>query len=407
MHCMNANLSDLLRLLQNLIRLGTIAEVKGAKARVRLGPTLTTEWLKWATRRAGSTRTWSAPTVGEQVIVFSPGGDLTRSIILPALYSQEFDAPETSDTKFADQVGDVQTIEAFLDKWLDRQKKHLKASTYNGYRKIVVGQLIPWFGTIKLSALRKKDVRAKMEPMNATNKTMANIQSVLRKALDDAIEDELIEVNPLARWCYSKVEAPQSKDDIAPFTKEEQSAILAQATGQGRNLLQFAFWTGLRTSELVALDWADVDFVRGVVMVTRALTQHSKAAESTKTNAGRREVKLLERAMHALQEQKAFTWAKGEEVFQNPRLERRWEGDQPIRKTLWTGILQNAGVRYRNPYQTRHTYASMMLSAGEHPMWVAKQMGHADWTLIARVYGRWMPDADQAAGSKAVIVFGL
>ncbi|KAB8053377.1 phage baseplate assembly protein V [Janthinobacterium rivuli] len=95
---MNADLSDLLRLLQNLIRLGTIAEVKGAKARVRLGPTLTTEWLKWATRRAGSTRTWSAPTVGEQVIFFSPGGDLTRGIILPALYSQEFDAPETSGT---------------------------------------------------------------------------------------------------------------------------------------------------------------------------------------------------------------------------------------------------------------------------------------------------------------------
>ncbi|MDN2669794.1 phage baseplate assembly protein V [Janthinobacterium sp. SUN026] len=95
---MNADLSDLLRLLQNLIRLGTIAEVKGAKARVRLGPNLITEWLNWATRRAGSTRTWSAPTVGEQVIVFSPGGDLTRGIIVPALYSQAFDAPESSDT---------------------------------------------------------------------------------------------------------------------------------------------------------------------------------------------------------------------------------------------------------------------------------------------------------------------
>ena len=162
--------------------------------------------------------------------------------------------PQSSNAaKFADQVGNVQTIEAFLDKWLDRQKKHLKASTYNGYRKIVVGQLILWFGNIMRSALRKKYVWAKLEPMNATNKTMTNIQSVLRKALDDAIEDELIEVNPLARWCYSKVEAPQSKDDIDPFTKEEQAATLAHATGQARNLLQFAFWTGLRTSELVAL----------------------------------------------------------------------------------------------------------------------------------------------------------
>lgn len=34
-------------------------------------------------------------------------------------------------------------------------------------------------------------------------------------------------------------------------------------------------------------------------------------------------------------------------------------------------------------------------------MWVAKQMGHSDWTMIARVYGRWMPHADEAAGTKA------
>ena len=97
MQCMNADLSDLLRLLQNLIRLGTIAEVKEAEARVQLGPTLTTELLNWSTPSAGSTRIWSAPTIGEKVIVFSPGGDLTRGIVVPALYSQEFDAPESSD----------------------------------------------------------------------------------------------------------------------------------------------------------------------------------------------------------------------------------------------------------------------------------------------------------------------
>lgn len=98
MQCMNADLSNLSRLLQNLIRLGTIAEVDGAKARVQLGPKLTTEWLNWITQRAGSTCTWSAPTVGEQVMVLSPGGDVARGIILPALFSKVFDAPETSDT---------------------------------------------------------------------------------------------------------------------------------------------------------------------------------------------------------------------------------------------------------------------------------------------------------------------
>lgn len=47
----------------------------------------------------------------------------------------------------------------------------------------------------------------------------------------------------------------------------------------------------------------------------------------------------------------------------------------------------------------------MMLSAGEHPMWVAKQMGHSDWTMIARVYGRWMPQGDIEAGLKAELAF--
>jgi len=79
----------------------------------------------------------------------------------------------------------------------------------------------------------------------------------------------------------------------------------------------------------------------------------------------------------------------------------RWAGDQPIRKTLWAHAVKKACVRYRRPYQTRHTYTSVMLSAGEHPTWVAGQMGHSDWTMIARVYGRWMPSNDTHAGGKA------
>ena len=69
--------------------------------------------------------------------------------------------------------------------------------------------------------------------------------------------------------------------------------------------------------------------------------------------------------------QKQWTFLEGEYIFHNPRTNKPWEGDQPIRKTLWTHALKKAGVTYRNPYQTRHTYASMMLFSGEHPMWVS------------------------------------
>jgi integrase len=72
--------------------------------------------------------------------------------------------------------------------------------------------------------------------------------------------DELIESNPMAGWTYQRKEAPKKNDDIDPFAEEEQQAILAELSGQGKNLIQFAFWTGLRTSELIALNWSDIDW---------------------------------------------------------------------------------------------------------------------------------------------------
>lgn len=61
------NLVELLRLVHNLIRLGTIAEVDHSHAQVRVqSGELLTNWLPWLEARAGTTRTWSAPTVGEQ-----------------------------------------------------------------------------------------------------------------------------------------------------------------------------------------------------------------------------------------------------------------------------------------------------------------------------------------------------
>lgn len=171
-----------------------------------------------------------------------------------------------------------------------------------------------------------------------------------------------------------------------PFSPYKQQAGLGALTGQARNAMQFALWTGLRTSELDALDWGDIDW-REEVMVSRIMTQAGKGkAETNKTAAGRRSVKLLRSAMEALKAQKAHTFVADAKVFQNPRTLERWAGDGPIRKTMWVPAMKKAGVRYRRPYQTRHTYASMMLSAGDHPMWVAKQMRRTDWTMIARVY---------------------
>lgn len=306
--------------------------------------------------------------------------------------------------QFIERPGEGLTVEEYLTDWHELQKPHLKESTWDDYRK-TVKRFNHGIGKIILSDLKRSHVRDFLRPMQVGNKTLANLQSTLRKALQDAVQDEVIETNPLYDWSYQRVEAPRKDDDVDPFTREEQSAILSELTGQARNLYQFAFWSGLRTSELVALDWDDIDFDRRVIHVRKAKTQKARNIEIPKTASSVREVKMLEPAHQALVAQKQHTFLIGVEVFQNPGTLKRWAGDKAMRESYWKPALVRAEVRYRRPYQTRHTYASMMLSAGESPMWVAQQMGHADWGMIRQIYGKFMPDAVPDAGEKAVEIF--
>lgn len=88
---------DIARRLENLIRIGTIAELDTANglARVQSGDLLT-NWLAWLPARAGPDKTWWAPEVGEQVVMLSPSGNLSQALILSAIYSEANPAPDNS-----------------------------------------------------------------------------------------------------------------------------------------------------------------------------------------------------------------------------------------------------------------------------------------------------------------------
>lgn len=90
-------LADLARRVANMIRTGRVAEVDHAAARVRVqSGDILTEWLPWQTHRAGNTRTWNPPTIGEQVMILSPSGEPAAGMVIPALYCQDHQAPDTS-----------------------------------------------------------------------------------------------------------------------------------------------------------------------------------------------------------------------------------------------------------------------------------------------------------------------
>lgn len=67
---------------------------------------------------------------------------------------------------------------------------------------------------------------------------------------------------------------------------------------------------------------------------------------------------------------------------------------------VWKRTLKRAGLVERRLYETRHTFASWALAAGEKPAWVARVLGHADLTLVYTVYGRFIEDLLDNDGGK-------
>ncbi|EFB3668632.1 phage baseplate assembly protein V [Escherichia coli] len=94
---MNAQLTEIMRLITNLIRTGVVTEVDRENwlCRVKTGD-LETNWINWLTLRAGNARTWWKPSEGEQVVLLSLGGNLETAFALPAVYSNQFAPPSTS-----------------------------------------------------------------------------------------------------------------------------------------------------------------------------------------------------------------------------------------------------------------------------------------------------------------------
>jgi integrase len=299
--------------------------------------------------------------------------------------------------------GAAVTIETALSLWLRGMKSQVQHSTYDDYDLAIKNVWVPKFGTLRLTELTRAALKEWVSEKDCGLKRIRNLLLPMRGMYAQALDDELIAINPFVGWVPKKIEPPKEEDDVDPFNQVEVAAILAACEGQIRNLFQFAFWTGLRTSELIALRWEDIDLHSGMLSVRRAKVR--KQIKAPKTKAGRRTVQLLQPAIDALQDQRQHTRLRNEEVFMNPRTGEPWEGDGPIRKTAWQPALVRAEVRYRYPYQTRHTFASTLLSAGENPVWVATMMGHKDWAMIIKVYGRWIPSIAPDAGNKVAMLW--
>jgi integrase len=128
----------------------------------------------------------------------------------------------------------------------------------------------------------------------------------------------------------------------------------------------------------------------------------------TKTPGSARAVELRPAVVQALKEHQAASRLKSDFVFCNAivgPLDR-----DNVMNRVWYPALKRAGVRTRKPYQTRHTFATLALSAGEAIGWVSRQMGHANTKMVIEHYYRFIPNLTRRDGSaldRAAAQFGL
>lgn len=102
---------ELSRLLENIIRVGTIHSVDHVECRVRVQTgKLITDWLRWLETRAGNTTTWNPPTVGEQCIILSPSGEIAQGLVIYGAPSQIIDTPSHDPAKHVIRYPDGTTL---------------------------------------------------------------------------------------------------------------------------------------------------------------------------------------------------------------------------------------------------------------------------------------------------------
>jgi integrase len=299
--------------------------------------------------------------------------------------------PHSPRAKAVEQVADVPMLHAQMDKFvrLYDGKKSTKDQYRNRIRNFWKSALPDQpIGAVTYSQILEALAKGTWKSGKSRNNELSLINGVFEMAR----LDKLISENPCAEVKRAGYQGPAPD----PFDLEEVHQIIgylrAHRHDQVANFVQFMFFTGLRTSEGIALQWGDID-VRKREMLIDGANVYDEETDSTKTYASRI-VRLSKAALEALERQKAHTRLAGKHVFHDPYTGEPWSYRKITDvRSFWAPDLKKLGIRYRRPYNMRHSYATIGLMNGIKPGFMAAQLGHS-LRMFFEVYAKWISSAD-------------
>lgn len=276
-------------------------------------------------------------------------------------------------------------------------------ATAREYKKALECYWIPIWYDVHLRSIRFSMIKQAIADMKFPSaKTRNNALIPLRGVYAMALEDEIIQTNPMVKVPNLKHQTPPPD----PYTIKERDVLLADLRKNEHIVFwayfQLAFYAGLRNpSELLGLTWAKVNFVTNSVRVERKLSR-GKFVEVTK-NSEVRDVRLCANSMAALKAVKAHSYLQGGQIFcltdGSTAIAEKWF------RHAWDRSHKRTGIRRKEMRQTRHTCASQWLMEGLRERFCARQLGHSP-VMFSTIYSKWIneqgDDAEMAKLSKGL-----
>jgi integrase len=277
------------------------------------------------------------------------------------------------------------TFKKYADLYIDLNEGTWKPSYLDKNKRIVELRLKHFYDK-NISDIRSSDIKLWIKSINDVgNKSVRNFISVLNGIFQIALEDEVINKNPLIHVKRPYYSAPK----IKPFTSDEVKMILEHCQDYNFNFVYFlamGFYTGMRTGEILSLKRNEIDFENKVLHVN---STRSRFGEGTpKTHGSKRIIPIINSLMPYIQ--KMYDENNTDYILTN-QYDRPYIDSKVFHFRWWQPIFKELNLEYRRPYNMRHTYATNMIYKNlVTPLQLAQLLGHANTQMIYDVYVNYL-----------------
>lgn len=314
------------------------------------------------------------------------------------------------------------TLRTWCDEWLEAYKKdNVSEPYYLAVKSHLVKYVYPEIGTVPLKSIRPIHIQKLLNGYQGMSKSsVSKIRGALSEAMKQAVIEKYITVNPVTGTSVPK----KTTSGTHRALTDTERAVLLQVceTHYAGVWIKVLLYCGLRPQETVPLTWKDVDMVKRCIHVRQALKASGEVGKP-KSASGVRDVPIpdilytdLQKVERGADDALVFTTQhikntdNGGNMYDHKRMKVRWNNIKRHMKILM-GIERDGNKLIEdknNPflpkslqlYCLRHTYCTDLFRAGVSMNTAKYLMGHADITMVDRIYGHHTNDESSDALEK-------